>query len=81
MKYITLVHQTHSLFEEVVEQQVWAQAMDEKIECIEKNQTCALKDVTKDKDVISVKWIYKTNQYVDGNVQKHKEIMVARGFT
>ena len=38
-------------------------------------------DVPKDKDVISVKWIYKTKQYVDGNVQNHKARMVARGFT
>ena len=55
--------------------------MDEEIECIEKNQTWELVDVPKDKDVISVKWIYKTNQDVDGNVQKHKARMVARGFT
>ena len=51
--------------------------MDEEIECIEKNQTWELVDVQKDKDVNSVKWIYKTKQDVDGNVQKHKEIMVA----
>ena len=38
-------------------------------------------DVPKDKDVIGVKWIYKTKQDADGNVQKHKAIMVARGFT
>ena len=67
-----LVHQIHSLFalfspiydplafEEVVEEEVWAQAMDEKIECIEKNQTWELVDVPKDKYVINVKWIYKT---------------------
>ena len=47
-------------FEEVVEEEVWAQAMDEEIECIEKNQTWELVDVPKDKDVISVKRIYKT---------------------
>ena len=55
--------------------------MDEEIECIEKNQTWELVDVPKDKDVISVKWIYKTEQDADGNVQKHKARMVARGFT
>ena len=38
-------------------------------------------DVPKYKDVISVKWIYNTKKYADGNVQKHKEKMVARGFT
>ena len=55
--------------------------MDEKIECIEKNQTWELVGVPKDKNVISVKWIYKTKQDVDGNVQKHKEILLARGLT
>ena len=33
------------------------------------------------KDVISVKWIYKTKQDVYGNVQTHKERMVVGGFT
>ena len=68
-------------FEEVVAEEIWAQAMDEETKCIEKNQTWELVDVPKDKDVISVKWIYKTKKDVDGNVKKHKERMVARGFT
>ena len=34
-------------------------------------------NVTKDKDAISVKWIYKTKQDDNGNVQR----LVARGFT
>ena len=55
--------------------------MDEEIEYIEKKKTWELVDLPKDKDVISVKWIYKTKQDVDGNVQKHKERMVERGFT
>ena len=68
-------------FEEAVEEEVWAQAMDEEREFIEKKQTWELVDVPKDKDVVSVKWIYKTKQDVDGNVQKHKSIMVESGFT
>ena len=55
--------------------------MDEEIECIEKNQTWELVDVPKDKDVINFKWIYKTKKDADGNVQKHKARMVARGLT
>ena len=55
--------------------------MDEEIKCIEKNQTWELVDVPKVKDVINVKWIYKTKQDPNGNVQKHKGRMVARGFT
>ena len=42
-------------FEEAVEEEVWAQTMDEEIECIEKNHTWELVDVPIDKDVISVK--------------------------
>ena len=42
--------------------------MDKEIECIEKNLTWELVDVPKDKYVINFKWIYKTNQDVDGNV-------------
>ena len=55
-------------FKEVVEEEVWEQAMDEEIKCVEQNQTWELVDVPKDKDVISVKWIYKTKQDADGNL-------------
>jgi hypothetical protein len=68
-------------FEEVFKDDVWAHAMDKEIKCIENNQTWMLVYVLEDKDVISVRWIYKTKQDADGNVQKHKEILVARGFT
>jgi hypothetical protein len=68
-------------FEEYVKDDVWAQAMDEEIECIENNQTWKLVDVIEDTDVISVKWIYKTKKDANGNVQKNKARLVARGFT
>jgi len=68
-------------FEEVVKDDVWNQAMDEEIRCIENNKTWKLVDVPEDKYVISVKWIYKSKQDADGNVQKHKARLVARGFT
>ena len=42
--------------------------MDKEIECTEKSQTWELVDVLKDKDVISIKWIYKTKKDVDVNV-------------
>jgi hypothetical protein len=55
--------------------------MDEEIRCIENNQTWNLVDVLKDKDFISVKSIYKTKQYAEGNLQKYNARLVARGFT
>jgi hypothetical protein len=54
--------------EEVVKDDVWEQAMDEEIICIERNQSWKLVDVPKDKDVISVKWIYKSKQDTEGYV-------------
>jgi hypothetical protein len=55
--------------------------MDEEIRCIENNQIWNLVDVPEYKDVISVKWIYKTKKDAEGNVQKYKARLVARGFT
>jgi hypothetical protein len=30
--------------------------------------------------VVSSKWIYKIKHAIDGSIEKHKEIFVARGF-
>jgi hypothetical protein len=68
-------------FEEVFKEDVWAQVMDEEIKCIERNQTWKLVDLLDDKDVISVKWMYKTKQDAEGKVQKYKARLVVRGFT
>ena len=53
--------------------------MGEEIEWIDKNYTWEPVDVPKDKDVISVKWIYNKKKDANGNVQKRKARMVARG--
>ena len=55
-------------FEEVVEEEVWAQSMDEEMKSIEENRTWELVDVPKGKYVINIKWIYRTKKDVDGNV-------------
>ena len=36
---------------------------------------------TENKSVVSYRWIYKVKQAVDGNVEKHKAMFVARGFS
>ncbi|GKC32579.1 retrovirus-related pol polyprotein from transposon TNT 1-94, partial [Tanacetum coccineum] len=47
----------------------------------EKNQTWELTDLPEGKNVISLKWIFKTKYLVDGSVQKYKARLVVRGFT
>lgn len=54
--------------------------MDEEIEAIEKNQTWDLVSLPKDKDVIGVKWVYKTKFNEKDEVQKLKARLVVRAI-
>ena len=42
--------------------------MDEEINAIEKNKTWELVDLPKGKEVIGVKWVYKTKRNVEGKI-------------
>ena len=54
--------------------------MDEEIASIEKNQTWELVDLPNGRDVIGLKWIYKTKYNDDGSIQKHKARLVAKAI-
>lgn len=68
-------------YEVASRQEVWVKAMEEEIKMIEKNKTWELVDRPKDKDVIGVKWVYKTKMQPDGSIQKHKARLVAKGYS
>ncbi|KAL0430352.1 UNVERIFIED_CONTAM: Retrovirus-related Pol polyprotein from transposon RE1 [Sesamum radiatum] len=68
-------------FEAAAKHEVWVQAMKEEIKMIEKNDTWELAERPKDKEVIGVKWIYKTKLNADGSIQKHKARLVAKGYS
>ena len=68
-------------FEEAEKEEVWLNAMKEEMRMIEKNKTWELVDPPTDREVIGVKWIFKTKFNQDGSIQKHKARLVARGFT
>ncbi|CAL2254987.1 unnamed protein product [Prunus armeniaca] len=55
--------------------------MEEEIKTIEKNKTWKLVDRPKDKEIIGVKWVYKTKFNPDGSIQKHKARLVAKGYS
>lgn len=48
---------------------------------IEKNQTWKLIERPKNKEVIGLKWVYKTKYDEDGSVQKYKARLVAKGYS
>lgn len=55
-------------------------AMAEEISSIEKNETWELVDLLEDKNVIGLKWVYRTKYNADGTVQKHKARLVTKGY-
>ena len=67
-------------FEEAVKDKKWIDAMDEEINAIEKNNTWELVDLPKGKEVIRVKWVYKTKSNVEGNIERHKARLVVKGY-
>ena len=68
-------------YEAASKQEVWVKAMQEEIKMIEKNKTWELVDYPKDKEIIGVKWVYKTKLNSDGSIQKHKARLVAKGYS
>ncbi|XP_042974666.1 uncharacterized mitochondrial protein AtMg00820-like [Carya illinoinensis] len=62
-------------------EQVWVDAMKEEIRMIEKNNTWELVAYPCSKDLIEVKWVYKTKLNPDGSLNKCKARLVAKGYS
>ena len=65
-----------SNYEEVEENKEWKDAMIEEYHSIMKNFPRL-----EGKSVVTSKWIYKIKHVADGSIEKHKEQIVARGFS
>ena len=51
-----------------------------KLRQLKKNKTWELVDFPTGKNSIGVKWVYKTKLDEKGQIEKHKERLVAKGF-
>lgn len=67
-------------FEDEIKDDKWIKAMDEEINAIENNETWELVSIPKGKEVIGVKWVYKTKCNVEGRIERHKERLVVKGY-
>ena len=65
----------------VVKFSKWKNTMQKEIHMIEKNQTWLLVDRPNKKNIIGVKWIFKTKLNADGSISKHKAKLVAKGYS
>ena len=67
-------------FESAVKDAKWWKAMDDEIEAIERNDTWELTDLPKGHKTIGVKWVFKTKIKENGEVDKYKACLVAKGY-
>lgn len=58
----------------------WIDAMKEELNMIKKNQTWELVSKTQYKNVVSVKWVFRTKLNADGSINKHKAKLVVKGY-
>ena len=54
--------------------------MDEEIDAIERNETWELTTLPSKKQVIGVKWVYKTKCNAEGKIDRHKAHLVVKGY-
>nr|GMC69250.1 Retrovirus-related Pol polyprotein from transposon TNT 1-94 [Ipomoea batatas] len=58
----------------------WLKAMDEEIRAIEKNGTWELTELPPGQKPIGVKWVYRTKYKSNGDIDRFKERLVAKGY-
>lgn len=68
-------------YEEAAKSKDWEQAMKDELMAIERNETWELTDLPDGKNIIGLKWIFKTKYHADGSIQKHKARLVAKGYS
>jgi hypothetical protein len=68
-------------FDEAVKSTKWKEAMDSEIKSIEANNTWKLVTLPHGVKPVGVKWVYKTKFNEKGKIEKHKAILVAKGYS
>ena len=67
-------------YEEAQQNPSWKRAMKDEISMIEKNNTWKLVDRLTDKNIISVKWIFRTKLNANSSINKYKARLVFKGY-
>ncbi|KAJ0577826.1 putative RNA-directed DNA polymerase [Helianthus annuus] len=69
------------MYEEVILKKEWQVAMTEEIKAIEKNETWMLVDPPSNRNIVGLKWLYKTKLGPDGKMLKYKARLVLKGYS
>ena len=73
-------HSDPIYFEEAMNEEKWCNTMDEELDTIERNETSELTTLPHKKQVIKVKWVYKTKCNAEGKIDRHKARLVVKGY-
>ncbi|KAK1437640.1 hypothetical protein QVD17_03434 [Tagetes erecta] len=68
-------------FDQAVKVKEWQDAMVAEMQAIERNQTWQLVHLPPGKNLVGVKWLFKTKPGVDGQGVRHKARLVAKGYS
>lgn len=77
---------SHTIFEDpqtfaiVTGHLEWDSTMEEEYSSLMKNHTSDLCTLPKGRKLVRCKWIYHTNFFADGSIDKHKVHLVVKGF-
>lgn len=59
----------------------WRQAMTLELDALKSNDTWSVVPLPTDKHTIGCKWVYKVKYKSNGSVERHKDRLVAKGYT
>jgi hypothetical protein len=61
--------------------QLWKEAVDKKLDSLDRTGTWDIVDKVEGRKEISSKWVFKVKRLADGSIDKFKARLVAQGFT
>nr|GFD31620.1 ribonuclease H-like domain, reverse transcriptase, RNA-dependent DNA polymerase [Tanacetum cinerariifolium] len=67
-------------YKEATQDKKWIEAMQIEIDSINKNKTWKLATLLDNQKAIGLKWVFKTKRDGNGNIIKHKALLVAKGY-
>jgi hypothetical protein len=68
-------------YEDAVQEKTWQIAITEEIAAIERNDTWEMVSLPPGKNLVGLKWLFKTKYGANGQVIKHKARLVAKGYS